>query len=135
MKGGVQSSIFAPLLFLIHFINLCENLASNLKLFLDDTSLFCIVKDSNNLAAINVNNDSGKIIYWTFQWKISFNLDPCKQVQQVIFSRKFQKSVQHPFPLNNSTVNRTVTQKYLRLPLNSKLKSFTKYLRQSLVFM
>ena len=45
MKDGVQSSIFATLLFLIHINDLSENLASYLKLFPDDTLLFCIVKD------------------------------------------------------------------------------------------
>ena len=45
VKGGVQSSIFARLLFLIHINDLSENLASYLKLFPDETLLFCIVKD------------------------------------------------------------------------------------------
>ena len=32
-----------------------------------------------------------KINKWAFQWKMSLNLDPKKQAQEVIFSRKLNK--------------------------------------------
>ena len=37
-----------------------------------------------------------KINHWAFQWKISFNPDPSKQAQEVIFSRNLQKLVYPP---------------------------------------
>ena len=53
-------------LFLIYINNLSEKLASNPKLFADDTSLFSAVKnvDASN---IDLNNDLKKIREWTFQ--------------------------------------------------------------------
>ena len=29
---------------------------------------------------------------WAFQWKMNFNPDPAKQIQEVIFSRKTKKT-------------------------------------------
>ena len=88
VEAGVpQGSILGPLLFLIYINDLSENLASNPKLFADDTSLFSVVKnvDASN---IDLNNDLKKISKWAFQWKMNFNPDPTKQAQELIFSRK-----------------------------------------------
>ena len=38
-----------------------------------------------------VNNDLVKINRWAYQWKMSFNPDPIKQAQEIIFSRKTKK--------------------------------------------
>lgn len=35
-----------------------------------------------------LNNDLLKINNWSYKWKMSFKLDPSKQVQTVIFSLK-----------------------------------------------
>ena len=59
-----------------------------------------------------------KIDNWAFQWKMSFNPDPSKQVQEVIFSRKLQKSTHLTLSFNNNTVTQSITQKHL---LDTKL--------------
>ena len=74
VEAGVpQGSLLGPLLFLIYVNDLSENLASNPKLFADDTSLFFVVKnvDASN---VDLNKDLKKIGEWTFQWKINFTL-------------------------------------------------------------
>ena len=45
-----------------------------------------------NMSTINLNNDLNKIKNWAIQWKMNFNPDPSKQAQEVIFSRKLQKT-------------------------------------------
>ena len=80
--------------FLIFINDASDNLVSNPKLFADDTSLFWVVQNIT-LSANNLNDDLKKINKWTFQWKMSFNLDPKKQAQKVIFSRKINKSNDH----------------------------------------
>ena len=60
-----------------------------------------------------LNNDPIKINNWAYQWKLSFNPDPSKQAQQVIFCRKIKKP-SHPVLLfNNNQVIPTPYQKHL----------------------
>ena len=65
-------------------------LISNSKLFADDTSLFSVVHHLNT-SANEINNYLKKIETGAHQWKMSFNPDPLKQAQEVIFSRKRNK--------------------------------------------
>ena len=88
IKAGVpQGSILAPLLFLIYINDLSYGIISNVKLFADDTSVFLTIHDSNTSAS-NLNSDLQKISEWAFKWKMSFNPDPTKQAQEVIFFSK-----------------------------------------------
>ena len=67
----------ASLLFLIYVNDLPNGLKSKCKLFADDTSLFSVVHDISTSAS-DINNDLTLISNWAFQWKMSFNQDPCK---------------------------------------------------------
>ena len=70
--------------FSIYINDLSDKLAPNPKLFVDNTSLFSVVKnvDASN---IDLNNNLKKIGEWAFQRKVSFNPDPTKQAQELIF--------------------------------------------------
>ena len=110
VEAGVpQGSILGPLLFLIYINDLSENLVSNPKLFANDTSLFSVIFDKD-LSAKNLNDDLNRINNWAFQWKMSFNADPNKQAQEVIFSRKIQKSSQSSLIFNNNIVTVTYSE-------------------------
>ena len=56
-----------------------------------------------------------------FQWKMSLNHDPTKQVQEVVFSRKTTKKIHLKMFFNNIPVNKADSQKHLGLHLDSKL--------------
>ena len=75
---------------MVYLNALFHDLTTNIKLFADDTSLFSVVHNMNT-STINLNNDLNKIRKWAIQWNISFNPDPSKQTQEVIFSKKHQK--------------------------------------------
>ena len=121
IEAGVpQGSILGPLLFLIYINDLSDDLSTNAKLFADDTSLFSVVRDINT-SATHLNNDLRKISNWAFQWKMSFNPDPSKQAQEVIFSRKLQK-ISHPsIYFNNNPIEQVSSQKHLGMILDTKL--------------
>ena len=91
IEAGVpQSSILGPLLFLIYIDDLTDNLSTNAKLFVDDTSLFFVVHDIAT-SSCDSNYDLKRVREWAFQWKMSFNPEPSKQAQEVIFTHKLQK--------------------------------------------
>ena len=112
LAGVPQGSILGPLFFLIYIIDLSDDLSSNPKLFEDDTSLFSVVHDKNT-SAKELSNDLRKISYWAYQWKMSFNPDPLKQAQEVIFSRKMTKTNHPTLIFNDNSVHQVVLQKHL----------------------
>ena len=119
--GVPQGSILGPLLVLIYRNDLSDNLTSNAKLFADDTSVFSVVYDINTSA--KELNDWALIIVndWAFQWKMSFNPDPSKQAQEIIFSRKSKRSTHPPLIFNNNNFSQTYSQKHLGVILDFKL--------------
>ena len=102
--GVPQGSILGPLLFLIYINDLADGLSSIAKLFADDTSLFSVVHNANTTAK-ELNNDLVKISNWAYQWKMSFNPDPSKQAQKVIFSRNLNNDYHPPLAFNNNNVS------------------------------
>ena len=85
IKAGVpQGSVLGPLLFLIYINDLEEGIESCVKFFADDTSLFSIVKDPQ-VSAVNLQRDLDTITEWAYQWKMSFNPDPTKQAEEILF--------------------------------------------------
>ena len=119
IKAGVpQGSILGTLLFFIN--DLSDNLESNVKLFADDTSMFSVVRDPINTSQ-ELNNDLHKVSLWAYKWKMSFNPDPSKQAQEVIFSRKINKVHPPPLLFNNSTIQQISSQKHLRIHLDEEL--------------
>ena len=80
------SSSTLPLV-LTYINDLPDYLQSTVKLFVDDTSLFSTVYDPN-ISASHLESDLKKISHWAYKWKMTFNPDPSKQAQEVLFSRK-----------------------------------------------
>ena len=119
--------ILRPLLFLIYINNLSKNLSSNPKLIADDTSLFSVIHNLNT-STNNLNEDLKKINDWAIQWKMSFNPDPTKQAQEVIFSRKTKKPLHIPLNFNNTNDKQTAFQKHLGLILDNLL-NFEEHLK------
>ena len=62
---------------------------------------------------------------------MSFNPDSSKQAQEVIFSRKLQKSTHPTLSFNNNTLTQSVTQKHLGMLLDTKL-DFQEHLKSVL---
>ena len=104
-----------------------DELSPNCKSSADDTSLFSVVHNINSSAA-ELNNDLAKISYWAHQWKMSFNLDPSKKGQEVIFSRKVKKDSHPPSTFNYNIVYPAASYKLLAIILDNRL-SFEEHLR------
>ena len=122
IRAGVpQGSILGPLLFLIYVNDLPQNLRSTVKLFADDVSLFSVVKNDVSLSANDLNHDLAMISNWSLQWKMSFNPDPSKEANEVLFSGKINANPHPNLFFNGTKVNRVVSQKHLGITLDEKL--------------
>ena len=109
IKSGVpQGSVLGPLLILVYINDLEKGIKSSIMFFADDTSLFPIVKDQNK-SAEELNHDLQLINQWAFQWKKSFNPDPTKPAEEVIFSHKPGCQTHPPLFFNNMEVKLTNT--------------------------
>ena len=81
--------------------------------------LFSVIHDSV-ITTLELNSDLSRIKQWAFQWKMSFNPDPNKQAQEVIFSRKLKKFCYPSLRFNNN-LSQASSQKYLGLTLDNRL--------------
>ena len=99
--GVPQGLILGPLLLLIYINDLPYGLQTNLKLFVDDTSLFSTGQDITT-STVSLNNDLTKVSEWTVQWKMNFNPDASIQAEELLFS---QKTSSKPYPSLNFNEN------------------------------
>ena len=63
-----------PLLKLVVYFLITDNIVSTVKLFADDISIFSAVNDAN-ISAVELNKNLQKISEWVYRWKMSFNPD------------------------------------------------------------
>ena len=129
-SGVPQGSVLGPLLFLIYINDLEKNIKSNVRFFADDTMLFSIVNDPSTSAA-DLNHDLDLISQWAYQWKMEFNPDPSKQVNEVLFSQKTSSPDHPPLMFNGVPVTEKDDQNHLGLILDPKL-SFSKHLHEKM---
>ena len=84
------------------------------------TLLFSVIY--NITVSVNLlKNNLSKIKEWALQWKISFNQDPIKQTQEIIFSRKTSNRNHSGLMFNNNVVNLTSSHKHLGMMIDLKL--------------
>ena len=130
--GVPQGSVLGPLFFLLYINDLSENVSSQVKLFADDTSIFQMVSDVS-LSWQILSNDLYVIQNWAYRWKMSFNPDPSKQAQEVIFSSKRIKDHHLPLSFNDyNQINIVNSHKHLGLILDEKL-TFSEHVRAAIV--
>ena len=120
LSGVPQGSVLGPLLFLIFINDLEVGILSQIKFFADDTSLYSVVKDPEK-SARELNHDLEVINNWANQWKMSFNPDPTKPAEEILFSHKRNPVVHPPLYFNGVEVKRVSEHKHLGLVLDPLL--------------
>ena len=82
--------------------------------------LFSVVHNKNT-SVKELNNDLLKISNRANQWNMSFNPDPLKQAQEVIFSGKITKTNHPTLIFNDNPAHQVALQKHLGVFLDCKL--------------
>ena len=101
-----------------------------MRLFADDSSLFAIVRNTQETHDKLVN-DLSTISAWAHQWKMQFNPDISKQAIEVIFSHKINKPDHPLLVFNGIPVARERSTKHLGLILDERL-SFRLQIKEAL---
>ena len=127
-SGVPQGSVLGPLLFLIYINDLTDNIASDMRLFADDSSLYTIVKDVQQ-SHRQLNKDLDTINKWAYQWKMVFNPDISKQAIEIVFSCKNKKPIHPNLVFNEIPVSRKPFTKHLGVYLDAKL-NFSKHIKE-----
>ena len=117
----------SPTIFRISINDFANGLSSNAKAYAEDISLFSVVNHENTTAK-ELNNELGKINRWAYQWKMSFNGDPSKEAQEVIFCRKTKKEYHPHLGFNNNNVSEANWYNHLGVFLDDRL-SFEYHLK------
>ena len=97
-----------------------DPLKSNVKSFADDISLFSVVKNKE-VSASDLTNDLDMISKWSYNWKMSFNLDPKKPAQEVLFSEEKLNITRAISYFNNVQVRIANQQNHSGIILDDKL--------------
>ena len=112
-----QGSVLVPLLFLVYFNNLSNASSLDIRMFDDDTVLFCSHKNSQNVQAIT-NNELHKVSKWFCSNKLSLSLNKTKYM---ILSKS--KTNEHfSFKINDFEIVQTHSYKYLGVIIDDKDK-------------
>ena len=104
---------------------------SDVRLFADDTSVFNVVFDTDISAEV-LNQDLRAMQDWAYQWKMSFNPDPTKQAEQVIFSTKVFKAEHPVIYFCGSEVKTVPHHKHIGLILYETL-NFAEHIKEAII--
>lgn len=116
IKAGVpQGSILGPLLFLIYINDIVKDISCNIRLFADDTTLYCIVDDPTESSKM-LNLDLEKIHEWSEKWLVSFN--PQKTVSMIV-SKKLRKPFHPCLYMNDNLIQEVEQHKHLGISITS----------------
>ena len=88
-SGVPQGSVLSPILFLIYINDLPDELASKVRLFLDDTAVYLTIVEEDDSYMLQQELD--RLSVRESRWEMEFNPSKC-QVVQVTTSRKASNS-------------------------------------------
>ena len=118
IKAGVpQGSILGPLLFLIYVDDIIDNIACEILLFADDTSLLKVLNDPIQ-SIEEINRDLETLRTWSENWLVNFN--PTK-TKYMIFSKKISRVNYNSLYIGNTRLQEVPQHKQLGITFNNSL--------------
>ncbi len=78
-SGVPQGSVLGPVLFTIFGNDMPEVISCNLKLFADDTKIYCPVRNTNDCEQLQ--HDLTNLQKWAVKWQLCFHPDKCTVIR------------------------------------------------------
>lgn len=116
LSGVPQGSVLGPCLFLFYINDLPESLASNVRLFADDTVVYQTIKSEADAQILQ--NDLDKLAIWEKRWKMEFHPEKCEVLR---VSRKCSMN-KHEYKLSGKVPATVDSAKYLGVTITSDLR-------------
>jgi len=116
LSGVPQGSVLGPALFLAYINDLPQGLASEVRLFADDTVLCKEIRDHRD--ADILQSDLNRLEKWSEEWQMKFHPAKC-HVLHVTRSRNVRKSI---YTLHKTRLEVQESTKYLGVTLSSDLR-------------
>ena len=76
LSGVPQGSVIGPLLFLMYVDELPTMMRNNMKLFADDSKLWCRIRKIQD--SLPLQRDLDVLMEWSRVWQLGFNIEKCK---------------------------------------------------------
>ncbi|KAK2568354.1 RNA-directed DNA polymerase from mobile element jockey [Acropora cervicornis] len=116
VRSGVpQGTVLGPLMFLIYINDIGEHITSNLRLFADDSLLYCAIDIPQDCLALQ--EDLDKLSQWSYKWQMSFNVSKCKSLS---ITRK-RNPYLHQYTMNGQELESVKSHPYLGVELTQSL--------------
>ena len=116
VRSGVpQGTVLGPLMFLIYINDIGENITSNLRLFADDSLLYCVVEIPQD--CLSLQEDLDKLTQWSYKWQMNFNVSKCKSLS---ITRK-RNPILHQYSMNGQQVEAVSRHPYLGVEVTRNL--------------
>ncbi|MCG7869528.1 MAG: reverse transcriptase family protein, partial [Candidatus Thiodiazotropha taylori] len=114
-SGVPQGSVLGPILFLVYINDLPEQLASQVRLFADDTAVYLTIEGADSGKVLQ--NDLDTLSVWESRWDMEFNPSKC-QVVRVTTSRSPINTLYH---LHGQVLEVVTSARYLGVDISRGL--------------
>ena len=114
LSGVPQGSVLGPVLFLIFIDDLDEGIVSRILKFEDDTKVFGRVR--NQEERMILQRDLDKLVKWSEDWQMKFNVDKCGVLHGGSRNMKFD------YVMNGTTLGKVDEEKDLGIMVRGDLK-------------
>ena len=106
-SGVLQGTVLGPLLFLVFFNDLPDNILSRVRLFADDCILYREIRTTQDCHTLQI--DLNTLSKWEDTWGMEFHPQKCN----VIACRRSTRPAHHDYHLKGTVLAHCTSSKYL----------------------
>jgi len=126
LSGVPQGSILGPLLFILFVNDLPDWIKSEIKMFADDTKIWCKITQQMDSTALQ--NDLIQLQHWTDKWLLKLNPEKCKVMH---IGHSYHTKYQLCYNGHSKVLGETSEEKDLGVYVSNSLKPSTQSVKSA----